>query len=81
VLLFADRGVGYVLGFLGAHLALTLAQLGAAGRLDAATLVNRRRGSGTDGSQRRFPPASGEHRTSHSRGRASAPATWSGVRP
>jgi hypothetical protein len=27
------------------------------------------------------PPASGEHRTSHSRGRASAPATWSGVRP
>ena len=40
VLLFTDRGVGFVLGFLAAHFGLTLVQLGLAGRLDAATLVN-----------------------------------------
>ena len=40
VLLFADRGIGSVVGFLGAHVALTVAQLGTAGRLDTATLVH-----------------------------------------
>jgi hypothetical protein len=39
VLLFADRGVGGVLGFLAAHVVLTVAQLGLAGRLDAPTVV------------------------------------------
>ena len=39
VLLFADRGVAYVVGFLAAHVGLTLAQLGTAGRLDGPTLV------------------------------------------
>jgi hypothetical protein len=40
VLLFADRGIGPVLGFLAVHFGLTLGQLGMVGRLDAATLVN-----------------------------------------
>jgi hypothetical protein len=39
VLLFADRGIGHVLGFLAAHVGLTVGQLGTAGRLDASTLV------------------------------------------
>jgi hypothetical protein len=40
VLLFADRGVGHVLGFLLGHVASTLVRLGMVGRLDAATLVD-----------------------------------------
>jgi hypothetical protein len=40
VLLFTDRGVGPVLGFLAAHVGLTLVQLGLVGRLDPATLVD-----------------------------------------
>ena len=39
VLLFADRGVGHVLGFLAAHVGLTVGQLATVGRLDASTLV------------------------------------------
>src|SRR4029079_15189342 len=40
VLLFADTGIGALLGFLGVHVALTLVQLGLAGRLDPMTLVD-----------------------------------------
>ena len=40
VLLFADTGIGALLGFLGVHVALTVVQLGLAGRLDLLTLVD-----------------------------------------
>ena len=40
VLLFADSGIVALLGFLGTHVALTLVQLGLAGRLDRPTLVD-----------------------------------------
>jgi hypothetical protein len=40
VLLFGERGVRPLVGFLAAHIGLTLVQLGVAGRLDAWTLVN-----------------------------------------
>jgi hypothetical protein len=40
VLLFADSGLVALLGFLGTHVALTLVQLGLAGRLDPPTLVD-----------------------------------------
>jgi hypothetical protein len=40
VLLFGERGVRPLVGFLAAHLAITLLQLGLAGRLDGWTLVN-----------------------------------------
>jgi Histidine kinase-, DNA gyrase B-, and HSP90-like ATPase len=40
VLLFGDRGVAHLVGFLAANVALTLVQLGLAGRLDTPTLVN-----------------------------------------
>lgn len=39
VLLFADQGFDRVLGFLAVHVALTVVQLGMAGRLDRLTLV------------------------------------------
>jgi len=40
VLLLADTGIGALLGFLGVHVALTVVQLGLAGRLDLLTLVD-----------------------------------------
>jgi hypothetical protein len=40
VLLFGERGVRPLVGFLAAHVGITLVQLGLAGRLDGWTLVN-----------------------------------------
>jgi hypothetical protein len=40
VLLFGERGIRPLVGFLAAHVGITLVQLGAAGRLDGWTLVN-----------------------------------------